>query len=91
MKLKNKLNKMPRKRPRPRPRPRLHEECIICFYPFAEAEVCAMDCDHYFHSACLKEWFDTSGQDRCPVCTKGKRVRILKLRPRRKYCCCEVA
>ena len=46
-----------------------HSECVICYEPFkADDEVTPLPCNpaHYFHTECLKPWFQRNNT--CPLC-----------------------
>ena len=42
--------------------------CSICYQDMEHPQAVVTDCQHFFHSACLKKWLVV--QDNCPLCTK---------------------
>jgi len=43
------------------------EICIICLDIFSKNQnIIKLECDHYFHENCIKEWFEK--KTRCPYC-----------------------
>ena len=43
------------------------EICIICLDIFSENQnIIKLECDHYFHENCIKEWFEK--KTTCPYC-----------------------
>ena len=53
-------------------------ECLICTECFAKDEsVCKLECNHHFHTSCLKPWL-CENSNKCPVC----RVEVAKGTPK---------
>lgn len=47
--------------------PQDKNECMICMSNFQMNEkVKIMPCTHFFHTACIREWFKNN--DTCPIC-----------------------
>jgi hypothetical protein len=47
--------------------PQDKNECMICMSNFTIGEkVKIMPCTHFFHTACIREWFKAN--DTCPIC-----------------------
>ena len=42
--------------------------CSICYQDMEHPQAVLTNCQHFFHSACLKKWLVV--QDNCPLCTK---------------------
>lgn len=43
--------------------------CVICFDDFQEDdELRVLQCNHYFHDACIRTWFERSVS--CPICRR---------------------
>ena len=53
-------------------------ECLICTECFAKDEsVCKLECNHHFHTSCLKPWL-CENSNKCPVC----RIEVAKGTPK---------
>jgi len=53
-------------------------ECLICTECFAKEEsVCKLECNHHFHTSCLKPWL-CENSNKCPVC----RIEVAKGTPK---------
>jgi len=50
----------------------IENECSICLEELLENDTCELKCGHYFHSTCLKKWYDISlfskTDCKCPYC-----------------------
>jgi hypothetical protein len=44
--------------------------CSICRNDFDETTIKLKRCTHCFHSECIAEWYNTSKNYTCPICTK---------------------
>jgi hypothetical protein len=55
-----------------------NNECLICTECFAKEEsVCKLECNHHFHTTCLKPWL-CENSNKCPVC----RIEVAKGTPK---------
>ncbi|CAK8985310.1 unnamed protein product [Durusdinium trenchii] len=45
------------------------ETCAICQDDLS-LEVVALPCSHHFHHSCIKEWFISQSNARCPMCNQ---------------------
>jgi hypothetical protein len=46
------------------------KECSICLEEFKkDEELTEIECNHYFHSECINDWFKSNGT--CPLCRLG--------------------
>jgi hypothetical protein len=53
-------------------------ECLICTECFIKEEsVCKLECNHHFHTSCLKPWL-CENSNKCPVC----RIEVTKGTPK---------
>ena len=51
-----------------------NNECLICTECFVKDEsVCKLECNHHFHTSCLKPWL-CENSNKCPVC----RIEVAK-------------
>ena len=53
----------------------IESECSICYSSLSvdsedEMMICELDCKHYFHKKCIKEWLLKSEHKNCPLCRK---------------------
>jgi len=47
----------------------MFEDCSICLDTLKRNDtVIQLECDHLFHKACIKQWFDTKVNNNCPLC-----------------------
>jgi len=47
----------------------MFEDCSICLDTLKRNDtVIQLDCDHLFHKACIKQWFNTKVNKNCPLC-----------------------
>jgi len=47
----------------------MFEDCSICLDTLKRNDtVIQLDCDHLFHKACIKQWFNTKVNKDCPLC-----------------------
>jgi hypothetical protein len=44
------------------------EECSVCRDVFANSSTLLLDCGHYFHDDCAKQWYKTTVPCNCPLC-----------------------
>lgn len=44
----------------------LNDVCAICYQELTSAKITL--CNHYFHSTCLRKWFNHN--DQCPLCLR---------------------
>lgn len=48
---------------------REEEECAICLVELSRGEnITTLNCNHYFHTDCLKDWWNHSNVRQCPFC-----------------------
>ncbi len=48
------------------------EDCPICFEIFQSMEEnTLLDCNHRYHAACIRSWFDENAEKTCPLCRAG--------------------
>ena len=62
----------------------IDEECSICLESLKSFKICKLECDHYFHEDCIKEWNTKS--DICPLCNQPMKF-VLKKKKRKCYMC----
>lgn len=58
-------------------------DCIICMEPFQDGEAIQRipNCQHAFHSGCLRKWFTSKSQEdeqRCPQCNIVLKTESMK-------------
>lgn len=47
----------------------LNEECSICLdYLSKDNKIIKLECDHIYHSECIKEWLLRDKDNNCPLC-----------------------
>lgn len=49
----------------------IENSCIICFEDLVEDSVAVLECGHYFHYNCVKNWLV---KDKCPTCRGGEDI-----------------
>ncbi|XP_062584377.1 E3 ubiquitin-protein ligase RNF13-like [Saccostrea cucullata] len=46
----------------------IDSDCSICLATMQSSSLVQLSCTHDYHKNCVKEWFITSGDFRCPQC-----------------------
>lgn len=46
------------------------ETCAVCFDVIQRPQYHTTQCKHFFHSECIRRWFETS--DVCPICRSSQ-------------------